>query len=226
MLFSKRANRLCCSHSSFSGNSYFVICDVNRTAADCSQNWLNPLKCQTTNTIQKKKTGLIPCFLWGKTAHLEFSVGSFPFLEGACIHSREFSTFTSSSQFPFNATSASRDFPFMDERMSKQYKRKTKKRRNKSWTFHSRRGAAATFECDCMLQFARATTGKRCDKVAEAIGLGISVVFSSHHFQSENVTWWTCFGILVSWRFFSSSSPSKFTTQMPFQWFRIESVIS
>lgn len=111
-------------------NSYFVICDVDRTAADCSQNWLNPLKCQTTNTIQKK-TGLIQCFLWGKTAHLEFSVGSFPFLEGACIHSREFSTFTSSSQFPFNATSASRDFPFMDERMSKQYKRKKKEGTNR-----------------------------------------------------------------------------------------------
>jgi hypothetical protein len=81
---------------------------------------------------QQKKTGLIQCFLWGKTAHLEFSVvGSIPFLEGACIHSREFSTFTSSSQFPFNATSASRDFPFMDERMSKQYKRKKKEGTNR-----------------------------------------------------------------------------------------------
>lgn len=112
-------------------NSYFVICDVDRTAADCSQNWLNPLKCQTTNTIQKKnRSHSVLSMRQDCTPRVQR--WQFPiFRRCVYIHSREFSTFTSSSQFPFNATSASRDFPFMDERMSKQYKRKKKEGTNR-----------------------------------------------------------------------------------------------
>lgn len=107
-----------------------ILCYVDRR--DCSQNWLNPLKCQTTNAIQKKKQVSFSAFYEVRLHTYEFSVGSFPFLEGACIVCREFSTFTSSSQFPFNAATSQQRLSLYGRKNVKTiYKRKKKEGTNR-----------------------------------------------------------------------------------------------
>ena len=104
------------------------------------------------------------------TVH-EFSIGTFPFLEGAYIAGR-FGTFTSGFQ-QFVSVNLSKSATY--QRLSLygvadciKTKWPRKKSKNKSWTFH-RRGAT-TFEYCCICSL-HATTGKiRCDEDAEAIG--------------------------------------------------------